>query len=68
MTHGDPKRFISYRLIIYRTNLTIKQLESLIKLCDLKAETVIHTDNGPEFTSKEFHEYVSNHPLLIGST
>ena len=58
-----------------KTEFVINLLTSLIQSRNVeqsvqknKTKLIIHTDNGPEFTSKRYHDFIDQHPLLIGST
>lgn len=45
----------------------IKTLETAIGNNNIKDELIIHTDLGPQFTSKKYVEFINNHKFFNGS-
>ncbi len=49
------------------SNKILKVLKNSIEQNNITDSLLIHTDRGPEFTSKEYYEYIESHDKLIGS-
>ena len=49
------------------SNKLIKCLEQVINRRDITQELILNADRGPEFVSKEYYKFVSEHPFLEGS-
>lgn len=53
-----------------KSHKIIKFIKAQLKLIkdDLKHDLSLYTDNGVEFTSKEYSAFVNNNESLVGST
>lgn len=45
----------------------IKALETAVRNEGINETLLIHSDRGPQFTSKEYFQYIESHPFLKGS-
>jgi integrase len=50
-----------------KSDKIIKCIETAIAIREIEEPILIHSDTGPEFTSKKYYEFVDKHPLLEGS-
>lgn len=53
-----------------KSHKIIKFIKARLELIkdDLKHDLSLYTDNGVEFTSKEYSDFVNNNESLVGST
>ena len=51
----------------FSTAILIKELKNTLLLQNVTNPILIYTDRVGQFCSKQYHDFINGHPLLIGS-